>query len=264
MSNTMIIVLGARGSIPVSGSEYSRYGGSTTCFALIVADTVVAFIDGGTGLVSALGRRLRLAPSLDVFLTHYHWDHIQGLSMMDEMWAGACDIRVWGRGDPSSTLGHAISPPLFPVSIENRPNIRFEEADGPVERSGVLITPFGVHHPQGACGYRIDGPDRSVVIATDHEAGTDVDTDVTKATLGADVLIHDAQYLPDELAAHEGWGHSSYEQAIVAAERAGVSELILTSHGPHRSDSAIDDMVLAAKDTFANTGAAYPGMEIPL
>lgn len=264
MRKAHITVLGARGSIPVSGSPFARYGGSTTCFALVVDGVTVAFIDAGTGLIDAVTYGLEIASSVGVFLTHYHWDHTQGLSMMDEMWSGSRDICVWGPGDPEAILERAISPPLFPVSITDVPSIRFESADGPIEIEGLTITPFAIDHPQGALGYRIDGPGRSVAVATDHEAGTDVDSEILAAISGVDVLIHDAQYLPEELQAHEGWGHSTYEGATRAAGEAGVTELILTSHDPRRTDTAIDAMVESARRLFPNAEAARPGMEIPL
>jgi len=258
------MVLGARGSIPVSGSRFARYGGNTTCFALVVDNVTVAFIDAGTGLIDSAAHRLRLASSVGVFLTHYHWDHTQGLSMLEEMWSGACDICVWGPDDPERILERAISPPLFPVSIAEIPSIRFASADEPVEIEGLTIAPFAVRHPQGALGYRIDGPGRSAAIATDHEAGTDIDAEILDAIAGVDVLIHDAQYLPEEVAAHEGWGHSTHVDATRAAGAAGVSELILTSHDPRRTDTAIDVMVAEACEVFPNVDAACPGMEIPL
>lgn len=264
MPNAHITVLGARGSIPVSGEQFARYGGSTTSFALVVDDLTVAFIDAGTGLMDVSVHGLTLAPSVGVFLTHYHWDHTQGLSMMEDMWRGSCDICVWGPHDPRAILERAISPPLFPVSIVDVPRIRFAETDGPIEIEGITISPFAVNHPQGACGYRIEGPTRTVVIATDHEAGTDVDAGIVLATRGADVLIHDAQYLSEELPEHLGWGHSSCEQAVEAAVASGVTELLLTSHDPRRHDTAIDEMVASARTLFANVDAARPGMELAL
>jgi ribonuclease BN (tRNA processing enzyme) len=264
MSEAHITVLGARGSIPVSGSRFADYGGSTTCFALAIGRVTVAFVDAGTGLIDASLLGLELAPSVGVFLTHYHWDHTQGLSMMDEMWTGACDIRVWGPDDPQAILERAISPPLFPVSIAEVPSVRFMHMDAPVEIEGLTVTPFDVNHPQGALGYRIDGPDRSVAIVTDHEAGTSADPKILNAISGCDVLIHDAQYLPVELDAHVGWGHSTYVDAASAALASGVRELILTSHSPNRSDAAIDEMVESTRELFPNTEAARPGMEILL
>ncbi len=248
----------------MSGERFARYGGSTTSFALVVGGVTVAFIDAGTGLIDSSVHRLELAPSVCVFLTHYHWDHTQGLSMMDEMWRGSCDICVWGPGDPEATLERAISPPLFPVSIVDVPRISFQRTGGPVEIEGFTISPFAVNHPQGACGYRVEGPTRTVVIATDHEAGSDLDSGVVEAARGADVLIHDAQYLAEELPDHRGWGHSSCEQAVEAARASGVAELLLTSHDPRRTDDAIDEMVVRARALFSSTGAARPGMEIAL
>ena len=264
MSNAHITVLGARGSIPVSGSRFARFGGSTTCFALVVDGATVAFIDAGTGLIEAGLMGLELAPSVGVFLTHYHWDHTQGLSMMDEMWSGACKICVWGPDDPQAILERAISPPLFPVSIAEVPSVRFQRMDEPVEIEGITITSFGVNHPQGALGFRVDGPNRSVAIVTDHEAGTSLDAEILTSISGSHVLIHDAQYLPLEVEAHIGWGHSTYVDAARAADAAEAKELILTSHNPDRSDVAIDEMVDLTRDLFRNTEAARPGMEIPL
>jgi len=264
MPEAHITVLGGRGSIPVSGSRFARYGGNTTCFALVVDGVTVAFIDAGTGLIDASAHGLVLAPSVGVFLTHYHWDHTQGLSMMEEMWSGARNVCVWGPDDPATILERAISPPLFPVSIKDVPSISFAPVDGPIEIEGLTITPFSIHHPQGASGYRVTGPERSVAIVTDHEAGTDLDSEVLVAISGVDVLIHDAQYLPEELAAREGWGHSTHEHATTAAGAVGVTELILTSHDPRRTDSAIDAMVETAREAFPHTEAARPGMKIPL
>lgn len=264
MHETHITILGARGSIPVSGSRFSRYGGSTTCFALVVDDLTVAFVDAGTGLIDAALLGLELAPSVGVILTHYHWDHTQGLSMMDEMWSGACDVCVWGPDDPAAILERAISPPLFPVSIADVPSIRFERAELPIEIEGVTITPFPIHHPQGGLGYRVDGPSRSVAIVTDHEAGTALDSEILAAISGVDVVIHDAQYLPDEIAAYRGWGHSTHIDATRAAKTAGASDLILTSHDPRRTDTAVDAMVEDARKAFARTEAARPGLTIPL
>jgi ribonuclease BN (tRNA processing enzyme) len=230
----------------------------------VVDAMTVAFIDAGTGLIDSAAHGLQLAPSVGVFLTHYHWDHTQGLSMMDEMWSGACDICVWGPEDPAAILERAISPPLFPVSIRDVPSISFVSSDGPVEIAGLTITPFAVHHPQGALGYRIDGPQRGVAIVTDHEAGSALDDGILVAISGVDVLIHDAQYLPEESAAHVGWGHSTHEDSTRTAALAGVKELILTSHDPRRTDTAIDTMVADACETFPNTDAVWPGMEVPL
>ena len=257
-------VLGGRGSIPVSGPDYIRYGGNTSCFALSRDGVVFAIVDAGTGLAAHADHGLALDLVLSVFLTHYHWDHIQGLSMLEELWMGTCEVHVKGPGDPRDALGRAIAPPLFPVSITDAATIRFGGIDGPTDERGLVVTPIPVNHPQGAIGFRIEGPNRSIAIITDHESGSDLDSRIAEIVDGVDVLVHDAQYLPEEAAAHVGWGHSTYEDAVALAESARASELILTSHAPNRTDGEIDAMMAAVHGRFANAVAARQGLEVPL
>jgi ribonuclease BN (tRNA processing enzyme) len=128
----------------------------------------------------------------------------------------------------------------------------------------MTVTSFPIQHPQGAVGYGIDGPNRSVAIVTDHESAPDCDDVIAKAIDGVDVLIHDAQYLPSEADSYIGWGHSTWVNAVAMAKRVGATELILTSHAPSRSDSDIDAMVADAVAEFPNTVAAGPGMAVSL
>ena len=264
MAKVRLVVLGGRGSIPVSGPDFVRYGGNTTCFALESDGRVMAFFDAGTGLAAYKSHGLTLSDAVDVFLTHYHLDHIQGLSMLDELWRNSCDVRVFGPGDPAPVLERAISPPLFPVSIASDATLQFETMRGEVTVSGCRVSSFRVNHPQGAVGYRIDGPNRSVAIATDHEAGTEIDDELREAIRGAEVVIHDSQYLPDERESHRGWGHSTCEDAIRLVTEIGADELPLTSHDPRRTDQDIDELVERASEQFANVAAVYQGLEVTL
>lgn len=264
MAGAHLTVLGARGSIPVSGPEFIRYGGNTSSFAVTVEGLTVAFVDAGTGLAAYRYFVDSLAPSVSLFLTHYHWDHIQGLSMLDEMWSGGCDVRIYGPGDPREVLGSAIAPPLFPVAIGDAAAVSFHPMPGDVTVSGVRFTSFPLHHPQGSIGYRIDGPSRSVAIVTDHEAGSPIDDAVVHAIDGVDVLVHDAQYVPAERADHLGWGHSTCKDALVLADRVGATELILTSHDPGRTDASIDEILLDMQEDFPGVKAAAQGLRIDL
>ncbi len=242
-----------------------RYGGSTTCIAIVEGFAIRAFIDAGTGLMAFRSFGLELAGAIPVFLTHYHWDHIQGVSMLGEVWAGACLFTFIGPNDPEQMLTGAIRPPWFPVALQDAPEpVAFEGIDGPTTVGSITVTAFPVQHPQGAVGYRIDGPNRSLAIVTDHESSPDYDDVVAEAIDGVEVLVHDAQYLPEEAASHVGWGHSTWENATAMAVRMGADELILTSHDPTRSDTAVDDMIQAARSAFLNTVGAEPGLEIAL
>lgn len=250
--------------MPVSGSEFSRYGGNTTSFAIVADGDAVAFIDAGTGFSACRSFGIETAPEVAVVLTHYHWDHIQGLSMSDDIWKGTRDMTLWGPGDPAEVLTRAISPPLFPVSIADAEAVTFATVDGPIELPDLTIEAFPVHHPQGALGYMVRGPHGSVAIVTDHEAGSDIDEGIREAITGVDVLVHDAQYLPEEANTHVGWGHSTFEDAVEMAEAVGARHLMLTSHDPTRTDTAMDAIVEQARARFTETVAAVPGLEIAL
>ena len=263
-TNVRLVVLGSRGSIPVSGSDFVVYGGSTTSFALVVDGRVTGFVDAGTGVVPWHDFGMSVGPSVDMFLTHYHWDHIQGLSMLDLVWSDECEVTIHGPEDPQIALTSVITPPWFPVSLADAPFVRFEPIAGPLELAGMTITPFGVEHPQGAVGYRIDGPSSSVAIVTDHEAGSAMDGTVIDAIRGVEVLIHDGQYQPDEVEAHRGWGHSTWEDAVAAALSSGANRLILTSLDPRRTDEEVDILVHTARRRFHATEAAYPGLSVSL
>lgn len=259
-----LTILGARGSIPVSGPAFCRNGGNTTSMALSSRGEVFAFIDAGTALNAYRDHDLRLDRDVSVFLTHYHWDHIQGLSMLGEMWDGQCAIKIYGAGSLEETLTTAISPPWFPVSLADQTNLSFSNIQDPVEIGSVVINSFDVNHPQGAVGYRIVGPDSSVALITDHETTPDSTPQLLTAARGVDWVIYDAQYLPNEMSSRIGWGHSTWEDAVRFATDVGAQHLILTSHDPSRTDDEIDEIVTSARKRFPNTEAAVPGLTIEL
>lgn len=250
---------GARGSMPVGTSEFTRYGGDTTCYSVHHDDgSLIAVVDAGTGL------RL-LYPSLSVpgaeipmLITHYHWDHIQGLSMCAPMWKGDIKLRLFGPFDPRRSIGDAISPPWFPVPIVDM-DVDFIPVEQSFSLGDVSVTTFPLHHPQGGVGYRFDWEDQSIVVATDHEAGTDADAVLVDVSQGAGILVHDAQYLPSEIDSKRGWGHSTWEQAVKLAAESGVRHLLFASHDPSRTDDQVDDMIRQATERFPGTSAASPG-----
>ena len=128
----------------------------------------------------------------------------------------------------------------------------------------MQILGFSLHHPGGVTGYRLTHQGRSLVIATDVEAGDPAaDAALLKLAQHAAVLIHDAQYTPDELAVGKaGWDHSSWEAATTLALTAGVERLVLTSHDPQRNDAGVDGIVASARERFPACEAAYDGMII--
>lgn len=255
---------GARGSMPVGTGDFVRYGGDTTCYSVHHDDgELIAIVDAGTGLRLLYPRIDRPGATIPIVVTHYHWDHIQGLSMCAPMWRGDVSLRIVGPHDPRSSIGRAISPPWFPVPIVDM-DVEFVRAEGQFSLGDVTVTPFPLHHPQGGLGYRFDWNGEAIVVATDHEAGTEADAVLCDVSQGADLLVHDAQYLPTEIESKRGWGHSTWEQAAKMAADAGVGRLLFASHDPSRTDAQIDQLLEVASQGFACTSAASPGERFTL
>jgi phosphoribosyl 1,2-cyclic phosphodiesterase len=254
----------------VSGAQYARYGGNTTCFEIADDPEHRVLIDAGTGLRD-VDHTLHHDHTLSFtfFLTHYHWDHIQGIPVFAPTWIPGNRFTFYGEstevGDIRATLAGVITQPWFPAALVDSPaDIAYADFEKPVELDNVAISTIRLHHPQGVSGFRIEGPKRSVVIATDHESEPDANRALTEFAKGADVLIHDAQYLPVEYPLRVGWGHSTWEHAVEAADRAGVGQLVLTSHDPDHTDDDIDGIVHAAAERFPNTVAGAEGMSFEL
>ena len=133
---------------------------------------------------------------------------------------------------------------------------------------GDSVTAAPLRHPQGVTSYRIDGPNRSIVVATDCERGeTAADERLRLLATGADILVHDAQYSPEEYEDHYiGWGHSTWAQAAQAFSMDGGYQgtMILISHDPARSDDEIDSLTALARESFPATRAAFEGMTVEL
>ena len=204
-------------------------------------------------------------------MTHFHWDHLLGLPFFKPLYRPENNFEFYGSSweqvDVEKGVSSVMSQPLFPLPLADAPSTKsFHE----VVAGGWTIGPISVraahlHHPQGVTAYRLDHGGRSLVLATDVEAGdTDSDRSLVDLTRGADVLIHDAQYLPTEIETYKGWGHSTWEDAVGVAEAAGVDRLVIISHDPERTDEGVDLLLAAARQRFPNTDAAFPGMELDL
>jgi phosphoribosyl 1,2-cyclic phosphodiesterase len=271
-SRLHLTIHGARGSTPVAGEHTDRYGGRTTCFGLDVSSESTVIFDCGTGMAFA-PELLSMAPvHYHIFITHYHYDHLQGLQFFRPLYEPQHQFTFYGHRVDSMSLAEAIGgvfrPPWFPVSLDDTlADKNFVELDGePHFIDGVEIRSTSLRHPQGVSAFRVDHEGKSIVIATDHEAGDEeFDQRLVDFASGATTLIHDAQYTPEEYEDQfVGWGHSTWKGAVATATAAGVDRLVLTSHHPFRSDGDIDAILGEARIEFPRTDAAYEGMQIPI
>lgn len=245
--------------MPVGTSEFGLYGGDTTCYSLHHDDgSLVTIIDAGTGLRLLDSEILVPGSTVNFVMTHYHWDHIQGLSMCAPMWRGDISLRIFGPGDVAEAISEAISPPWFPVPIAEM-KVEFIQAPPSFQLGDVTVTTFPLNHPQHGLGYRFQMDGDAIVVATDHEGGSAEDAGLIAASEDAAILVHDAQYLPSEIEARRGWGHSTWEQATDHAAKAGVGRLLFASHDPTRSDRAVDEQTEAAMSRFPATEGARTG-----
>lgn len=264
-----------RGSLPTTDSKTLGYGGNTCCLEVVASERRRLLFDCGSGLLAvaaALPQGGTGDPlEFDVFLTHYHMDHLMGLPFFKPLLGGGSRFKFYGFGTAEGTMQQAIAglvrPPWFPIPIEQTASQKsyVELDDNPIRVGDFTVTAARLNHPQGITGYRLQRGERSIVFATDIERG-DPESDAALRSLasGADVLIHDAQYTPAEYPSCRGWGHSTWRHAVEAAEEAGVRRLVLFHHDPERSDEQLDAIVEEARKIFPGVDAAREGMTLQI
>lgn len=271
---------GVRGSTPTPQSENLRYGGNTSCVEVRVNGHIYIF-DCGTGFRN-LGKQLSLEHSQNgkkghpiqahIFLSHFHWDHIQGIPFFSPLYGDRDNSFVFHSSSRTHGLQRALeeqmADPYFPVNMsEMAAHRQFRNLDeGRTTLDHCTVQSMWLNHPQGCLGFRMESQGKVIVYATDNEPGDPVfDKNVRKLAAGADVLIYDAQYLPEEYAARkQGWGHSHWREAINVVMESGAKELILFHHDPDHSDACIDSVVKQAREHYPKVRAASEGMEIEL
>jgi phosphoribosyl 1,2-cyclic phosphodiesterase len=264
---------GVRGSTPAPQPENVRYGGNTSCVEVRVGDEIFVF-DCGTGLRvlgQSLRREFRDRPfSAHIFVSHFHWDHIQGMPFFGPLYDNRenhfqfhCSNRARNL---KTVFEEQMAAPYFPVGLSQMQARQdfYELNSGRVELGDVTVQAAWLNHPQGCMGFRLEAKDGIVVYATDNEPGhAAFDQNLRKLAAGADILIYDAQYLPEEYAARRrGWGHSHWREGINVVMESGAKELVLFHHDPEHTDTVIDQAVNEARNYYARVQAAAEGMQI--
>ncbi len=258
---------GTRGSIPSPGQETIRYGGNTTCLEVELSDGTLVIIDAGTG-IKKLGQKIvsnSAVKKIHIFFTHSHWDHIQGFPLFAPAYSDKYEIEIYGCPpvfhNVKEILTNQMDSRYFPVRFSNlKANIHFHQVtEKRLEIGSGFVECISNNHPGGAHGFKFTDNGKKLVFITDNELHMPGNSNSTWAQFiefcrDADLLIHDAHYLNDELENTTGWGHSSYEQTFQLAIEANARQLLFFHHDPDRKDEEIDEIVKSFRDKVKKMG----------
>ncbi len=246
---------GSRGSIPVSGRAFNKYGGDTTCLEIRTRSDDIIIVDAGTG-IRRLGNKLIDEKRYEYHLlfTHAHWDHLMGFPFFKPLFTRKAHIKTYRCPFPGRYVEDMISkilaPPNFPVKYSDlSANFIYKTGCPDIITIGsVTVIPIQLSHPNGGSGYKFIEGDKTFVFLTDNElgfvhAGGLAYADYLGHAKGADLLIHDAEYTPKEYQTQIEWGHSSYTDALELAFQAGVKQLGLFHLNQERTDRQMDGIV---------------------
>lgn len=266
---------GVRGSTPTPSIANLKYGGNTPCVEVRTGGGQLIIMDAGTG-IRALGKRLMAETPPEghrimLFISHYHWDHIQGIPFFEPMYAPGNFVYMHGfetaQASVEKALGEQMMTPYFPVdsSVMRATRHLYAVGEEVLQIGDAVVTTRFLNHPQGCLGYRVEADGHALVYATDNEHGSPVhDRNIRELAKNADMLIFDTQYTPEEYLSKQGWGHSTWEKGVEIAKEVGVRELVLFHHDPDHGDVFLDRMLEATRRCFPNTIAAMEGMEVDL
>lgn len=242
---------GVRGTVPTTAPNMQKYGGNTSCVELICNGRHIVF-DAGTGLCP-LGNNTDHFHT-DIFLSHTHLDHIQGLPFYKPLHTDDSNVALWaGHLLPENTVAKVMSSimqsPVFPLTLNDvRSRVEFNDflAGEDIKNQGLLdagvtVKTMPLKHPDRATAYKIICNGISICYVTDveHEIGK-IDADLVAFLKDADMFIYDSTYDDDDFTPYIGWGHSTWQQGVKIADAANVEKFIAFHHAPEATDKILD------------------------
>jgi phosphoribosyl 1,2-cyclic phosphodiesterase len=280
---------GVRGSIPTPGKHTVRYGGNTPCLELRLDDDSLVIFDAGTGIRNFGDDLINNGESVNGYLliSHPHWDHIQGFPFFKPAFISGNELTIYGTERPEKSLSEIISEQMnriyFPVQLHElkaKLNFRPIKEEGEIKIRDCVVKTLYVNHPGFTIGYRLEYNGKTLVYISDNEpydrevaASLSNFEPAVKAKFeskkgdpnqrvfdfceGADVLLHDATYTPEEYIDRVGWGHSHYLFTLRVAAEANVKRLYLFHHEPNHSDDKVDDILKKCKKEVKTRGYRF-------
>ena len=263
---------GVRGSLPSPSPSTAVYGGNTPCVEMRCGERLLVF-DAGSG-IAFLGRALVKDPPrrIDIFLSHCHYDHIEGLPFFIPLQRAGYQAHVWsghlhGRLSTAEMVGGYMREPYFPInpSIFSATMCYNGLAPGDTidAGDGISIDTMMLNHPGGAVAYRVNYAGHSVVYLTDveHKPGR-IDEAIVAFVRDSDIFIYDGMFCDDEFQTYRGWGHSTWQQGARLADAASVGEYVVFHHAPDRTDAELAEVELKLKHLRSDSRLAREGMSL--
>ncbi|HEX4347231.1 MAG TPA: MBL fold metallo-hydrolase [Vicinamibacterales bacterium] len=257
---------GVRGSVPWSSPGAGGIGCNTACLEVRDEETnEVLILDAGTGIIG-LGHVLAAQGGpVSLVLTHYHWDHVQGLPFFVPLFKPQGEVSIWApvlKGGGPGAIEALFAAPHFPFPFDRLPA---PPVVNPIEPGDIRIGRFDVqavalNHPGGSYAYRVRGSKSDLVYISDHEFGNpEVDEALAPFALNSGATVLNAHFTPEELPSFRGWGHSSWLQSTEFASATGAGHLWLFHHKPGRCDKDIEEIEAKARRVYPATRAAREG-----
>ena len=276
ISRARFSLWGTRGSTPTPGGRFLRHGGQTSCMSVVLGDEQFIF-DAGSGIrdlglevINSSRRKLHL------FVTHTHWDHIQGFPFFAPAYLPGFEITIYGAEgfgkDLKSVFRGQLDREYFPVQMEDmESDLQFRHlAENPVPVGSALVSWEFAQHPGATVGYKIEIGGKKIAWIPDNEflqGYTGPPQELTRDhplvvpyggmidfLADADIVIHEAQYTCEEYPEKIRWGHSSVANACALMMLSGVKRWIVTHHDPLHDDAFLETKLQVTRQILARFG----------
>ena len=267
MKESFVLILGARGSVPISAPCFSAYGGATTCVLVRLAGQSI-ILDAGTGILRMPAETLE-QPSLSLLLTHAHLDHLCGFSMWPYLMKAENTLDIYASPSDGSAISDILeglyAPPVWPVHPSQLPaTLRYHPLPERFAIGGVTVQAMDGVHPGGVKLLRISGGGKSVVLATDCTLTDELYPRALEFARGCDLLLCDGQYSEEEMQSRSGFGHNAWMRAARFGVESGAKEIRIVHHDPTHTDAVLDAAEEEVRAVCPNCRFAHEGEEILL